>query len=60
MWASIYVFGAIVYTIFARGETQDWALNTGDRCRKQSKSYVGKKSGKFSLGHIEVEEDNKL
>lgn len=43
MWASIYVFGAIMYIILARGETQDWALDKkgGPENRSQSTVFQG-------------------
>jgi len=30
VWAAIFVFGAIFYLIFARGETQPWAVDEED------------------------------
>ena len=59
VWASIFCFGAIMFSIFARGKTQDWALEEADKPIKSSRSIMGKSSGKFSLGHV-PENDEKL
>ena len=46
VWASVYAFGAIFFAIFARGETQDWALSDTDSSDSSSISedYEGKLS----------------
>lgn len=30
IWGAVFVFGAIFFAILARGETQDWALESPD------------------------------
>lgn len=59
MLAALYILGAIIYTIFARGETQDWALDKDDEPEQQGQSSVINISRETTLGKLH-EDDNKF
>lgn len=54
MMACVYVFGAITFTIFARGETQERAVIENQRHAESSTGRI--KTGMSSSEHLQAEE----
>lgn len=57
VWAAVYIFGAVFFAVFGRGETQDWARDDTD---VESEECEGKLSDRPISTSDSSESVNKL